>query len=177
MQAIVAARDPLVEVRAVISNRADAAGLQFAQQQGIATEVLAHQGFSSREAFDQALIARIDQYAPDLLVLAGFMRILTPEFVEYYAGRLINIHPSLLPKYKGLHTHARVLAAGDAVHGATVHFVTAELDAGPTILQAEVPVFPDDDEDKLAARVLEQEHRIYPQAIHLFAEGRVTFLK
>lgn len=177
MQAIVAARDPLVEVRAVISNRADAAGLQFAQQQGIATEVLAHQDFSSREAFDQALIARIDQYAPDLLVLAGFMRILTPEFVEHYAGRLINIHPSLLPKYKGLHTHARVLAAGDAVHGATVHFVTAELDAGPTILQAEVPVFPDDDEDKLAARVLEQEHRIYPQAIHLFAEGRVTFLK
>lgn len=177
MQAIVAARDPLVEVRAVISNRADAAGLLFAQQQGIATEVLEHQDFSSREAFDQALIARIDQYAPDLLVLAGFMRILTPEFVEHYAGRLINIHPSLLPKYKGLHTHARVLAAGDAVHGATVHFVTAELDAGPPILQAEVPVFPDDDEEKLAARVLEQEHRIYPQAIHLFAEEHAAFPK
>lgn len=174
MQAIVAARDPLVEVRAVISNRPDAAGLLFAQQQGIATEVLEHQNFSSREAFDQALIARIDQYAPDLLVLAGFMRILTPGFVEHYTGRLINIHPSLLPKYKGLHTHARVLAAGDSVHGATVHFVTAELDAGPMILQAEVPVFPDDDEDKLAARVLEQEHVIYPKAIHLFAETALS---
>lgn len=177
MQAIVTAHDPLVEVRAVISNRADAAGLQFAQQQGIATEVLEHQHFSSREAFDQALIAQIDQYTPDLLVLAGFMRILTPEFVEHYAGRLINIHPSLLPKYKGLHTHTRVLAAGDAVHGATVHFVTAELDAGPIILQAEVPVFPDDTEESLAARVLEQEHIIYPKAIHLFAEKQRTLLK
>lgn len=175
MQAIVTAHDPLVEVRAVISNRADAAGLQFAQQQGIATEVLEHQNFSSREAFDQALMARIDEYTPDLLVLAGFMRILTPEFVTHYAGRLINIHPSLLPKYKGLHTHARALAAGDSVHGATVHFVTAELDAGPVILQAEVPVFPDDDEDSLAARVLAQEHIIYPKAIHLFAERQVIF--
>jgi phosphoribosylglycinamide formyltransferase-1 len=171
MQAIVEARDPLVEIRAVISNRADAAGLIFAQQQGIVTEVVDHKEFTTRETFDRALIACIDQYSPDLLVLAGFMRILTPEFVTHYEGRLINIHPSLLPKYKGLHTHARVLAAGETEHGATVHFVTAELDAGPTILQARVPVLPTDDENSLAARVLEQEHQIYPQAIHWFAEG------
>ncbi len=171
MQAIVEARDPLVEIRAVISNRADAAGLIFAQQQGIVTEVVDHKEFTTRETFDRALIACIDHYSPDLLVLAGFMRILTPEFVTHYEGRLINIHPSLLPKYKGLHTHARVLAAGETEHGATVHFVTAELDAGPTILQARVPVLPTDDENSLAARVLEQEHQIYPQAIHWFAEG------
>lgn len=175
MQAIVEARDPLVEIRAVISNRADAAGLIFAQQQGIVTEVVDHKEFTTRETFDRALIACIDQYSPDLLVLAGFMRILTPEFVTHYEGRLINIHPSLLPKYKGLHTHARVLAAGETEHGATVHFVTAELDAGPTILQARVPVLPTDDENSLAARVLEQEHHIYPQAIHWFAAGRVGF--
>jgi phosphoribosylglycinamide formyltransferase-1 len=175
MQAIVEARDPLVEIRAVISNRADAAGLIFAQQQGIATKVVDHKEFMTRETFDRALIASIDQYSPDLLVLAGFMRILTPEFVTHYEGRLINIHPSLLPKYKGLHTHARVLAAGETEHGATVHFVTAELDAGPTILQARVPVLPTDDENSLAARVLEQEHQIYPQAIHWFAERCVAF--
>ncbi len=175
MQAIVEARDPLVEICAVISHRADAAGLIFAQQQGITTEIVDHKEFTTREMFDRALIARIDHYSPDLLVLAGFMRILTPEFVTHYEGRLINIHPSLLPKYKGLHTHARVLAAGETEHGATVHFVTAELDAGPTILQARVPVLPSDDEHSLAARVLEQEHQIYPQVIHWFAEGRVKF--
>jgi phosphoribosylglycinamide formyltransferase 1 len=174
MQAIVEAHDPLVEIRAVISNRADAAGLIFAQQQGIVTEVLDHQGFATRELFDRALIACIDRYSPDLVVLAGFMRILTAEFVTHYLGRLINIHPSLLPKYKGLHTHARVLAAGETEHGATVHFVTAELDAGPTILQARVPVLPTDDENSLAARILEQEHRIYSQAIHQFAEGGIV---
>jgi phosphoribosylglycinamide formyltransferase-1 len=173
MQAIVEAHDPLVEIRAVISNRADAAGLIFAQQQGIVTEVLDHQRFATRELFDRALIACIDRYSPDLVVLAGFMRILTAEFVTHYLGRLINIHPSLLPKYKGLHTHARVLAAGETEHGATVHFVTAELDAGPTILQARVPVLPTDDENSLAARILEQEHRIYSQAIHQFAEGGI----
>jgi len=174
MQAIVEAHDPLVEIRAVISNRADAAGLIFAQQQGIVTEVLDHQRFATRELFDHALIACIDRYSPDLVVLAGFMRILTAEFVTHYLGRLINIHPSLLPKYKGLHTHARVLAAGETEHGATVHFVTAELDAGPTILQARVPVLPTDDENSLAARILEQEHRIYSQAIHQFAEGGIV---
>ena len=174
MQAIVEAHDPLVEIRAVISNRADAAGLIFAQQQGIVTEVLDHQRFATRELFDRALIACIDRYSPDLVVLAGFMRILTTEFVTHYLGRLINIHPSLLPKYKGLHTHARVLAAGETEHGATVHFVTAELDAGPTILQARVPVLPTDDENSLAARILEQEHRIYSQAIHQFAEGGIV---
>jgi len=174
MQAIVEAHDPLVEIRAVISNRADAAGLLFAQQQGIVTEVLDHQRFATRELFDRALIACIDRYSPDLVVLAGFMRILTAEFVTHYLGRLINIHPSLLPKYKGLHTHARVLAAGETEHGATVHFVTAELDAGPTILQARVPVLPTDDENSLAARILEQEHRIYSQAIHQFAEGGIV---
>ncbi|MEZ5671239.1 MAG: phosphoribosylglycinamide formyltransferase [Thiotrichaceae bacterium] len=173
MQAIVEAHDPLVEIRAVISNRADAAGLIFAQQQGIATDILDHKQFPTREAFDHALIARIDQYSPHLLVLAGFMRILTPEFVTHYAGRLINIHPSLLPKYKGLHTHARVLEAGEMEHGATVHFVTADLDAGATILQAQVPVLPTDDEATLAARVLEQEHQIYPRVIHWFAEGKL----
>jgi len=136
--------------------------------------VLDHQRFATRELFDRALIACIDRYSPDLVVLAGFMRILTAEFVTHYLGRLINIHPSLLPKYKGLHTHARVLAAGETEHGATVHFVTAELDAGPTILQARVPVLPTDDENSLAARILEQEHRIYSQAIHQFAEGGIV---
>jgi phosphoribosylglycinamide formyltransferase-1 len=175
MQAIVEANDPLVEIRAVISNRADAAGLHFAQQQQIATEVVDHKQFTTREAFDHALITCIDQYSPDLLVLGGFMRILTPEFVTHYLGRLINIHPSLLPKYKGLHTHERVLAAGDTEHGATVHFVTADLDAGPIILQSRVPILPTDDANTLAARVLEQEHQIYSQAIHSFAEGKVRF--
>lgn len=161
------------EVVAVISNRADAYGLKRAQRAGIATEVLDHHAYPGREAFDQALAERIDQYRPDLVILAGFMRILTPEFVHHYAGRMLNIHPSLLPHFQGLHTHRRALEADHAVHGASVHFVTEELDGGPVVLQAEVPVLSGDDESRLAARVLEQEHRIYPTVIQWFAEGRL----
>lgn len=154
-----------VDIAAVISNRPDAAGLEFAQQADIATDVIDHKQFDSRESFDAALAEAIDQYQPDFVILAGFMRILTAGFVEHYAGRLINIHPSLLPKFKGLHTHERAIEAGETEHGASVHFVTAELDDGPIILQARVPVLPDDDADSLAARVLEQEHLLYPAAI------------
>ncbi|GAB4288487.1 MAG: phosphoribosylglycinamide formyltransferase [Methylophaga sp.] len=154
-----------VDIAAVISNRPDAAGLEFAQQANIATDVIDHKQFDSRESFDAALAEAIDQYQPDFVILAGFMRILTAGFVEHYAGRLINIHPSLLPKFKGLHTHERAIEAGETEHGASVHFVTAELDDGPIILQARVQVLPDDDADSLAARVLEQEHLLYPAAI------------
>jgi phosphoribosylglycinamide formyltransferase 1 len=156
-------------VSAVISNKACAKGLVFAQEHGIATAVLDHKVFDSREAFDAALVALIDPYdapgQPVLVVLAGFMRILTPGFVARYAGRLLNIHPSLLPAFAGLHTHQRALAAGCKVAGATVHQVTAELDHGPILAQAVVPVLPDDTADDLAARVLTQEHLIYPRAI------------
>ena len=156
-------------VAAVISNRADAQGLQFAQSQGIATEVLDHKAFGSREAFDAALMELIDRYdtpqQPVLVVLAGFMRILTPAFVTRYAGRLVNIHPSLLPAFSGLNTHQRAIDAGCQFAGATVHQVTAELDHGPILAQAVVPVLPEDTAERLAARVLSQEHRIYPQAI------------
>ena len=156
-------------VAAVISNRADAKGLAFAAGQGIATAVLDHKGFASREAFDAALAELIDRYEnpvePLLLVLAGFMRILTPGFVSHYEGRLLNIHPSLLPAFAGLHTHQRALDAGCKVAGATVHQVTAELDHGVILAQAVVPVLPGDTADTLAARVLTQEHLIYPQAI------------
>lgn len=152
-------------VAAVISNKADAAGLAFARSQGIATEALDHKAFESREAFDAALAARIDGYQPALVVLAGFMRILTPGFVQRYAGRLVNIHPSLLPAFTGLHTHQRALDAGCRFAGATVHLVTAELDVGPILDQAVVPVLPGDTADVLAARVLSQEHIIYPRAI------------
>jgi phosphoribosylglycinamide formyltransferase-1 len=152
-------------VAAVISNKADAAGLAFARSQGIATVALDHQAFVSREAFDAALAARIDGYQPALVVLAGFMRILTPGFVQRYAGRLVNIHPSLLPAFTGLHTHQRALDAGCRFAGATVHLVTAELDVGPILDQAVVPVLPGDTADVLAARVLSQEHIIYPRAI------------
>ncbi|MFN9728020.1 phosphoribosylglycinamide formyltransferase [Acidovorax sp.] len=152
-------------VAAVISNKADAAGLAFARSQGIATEALDHKAFESRDAFDAALAARIDGYQPALVVLAGFMRILTPGFVQCYAGRLVNIHPSLLPAFTGLHTHQRALDAGCRFAGATVHLVTAELDVGPILDQAVVPVLPGDTADVLAARVLSQEHIIYPRAI------------
>ena len=152
-------------VAAVVSNRADAQGLAFARNQGIATEVLEHQAFASREAFDAALMQRIDAYDPTLIVLAGFMRILTPGFVEHYAGRLVNIHPSLLPAFTGLHTHQRAIDAGCQFAGCTVHLVTAELDVGPIIAQAVVPILPDDTADTLAARVLTQEHWIYPRAL------------
>jgi phosphoribosylglycinamide formyltransferase-1 len=152
-------------VVAVISNKPEAAGLGLAQQAGIATEVLDHRGYDSREAFDAALMQAIDRHAPTLVLLAGFMRILTPGFVRHYEGRLVNIHPSLLPAFPGLHTHRRAIEAGCAQAGATVHWVTPELDHGPILAQAAVPVLPGDTEQTLAARVLEQEHRIYPQAV------------
>lgn len=155
-------------VAAVISNKADARGLVLAKEQGIATAVLDHKAYLSREAFDAALMQEIDRHTPALVVLAGFMRILTPGFVQHYAGRLLNIHPSLLPAFPGLHTHERAIEAGCQFAGATVHQVTAELDHGPILAQAVVPVLPDDTPDVLAARVLTQEHRIYPQAVEDF---------
>jgi phosphoribosylglycinamide formyltransferase-1 len=169
-----AAADPAYpcEVVAVISNRAGVFGLERAARAGIPAEVLDHTAFASRDAFDTALADRIDAYAPDLVILAGFMRILTPGFVARYDGRLLNIHPSLLPKYPGLHTHQRAIDAGDAEAGATVHLVTEELDGGPVILQARVPVLPGDTADTLAARVLAEEHRIYPEAARLVTLGR-----
>jgi phosphoribosylglycinamide formyltransferase-1 len=153
------------EVVAVLSNRPDAGGLAFAREQGIAAEAVDHKAFGSREAFDQALAAAIDRFTPALVVLAGFMRILTPDFVARYHGRLLNIHPSLLPAFPGLHTHQRALQAGCRVAGATVHQVTAELDYGPILAQAAVPVLAGDTPEALAARVLTQEHVIYPRAI------------
>lgn len=168
LQAILEAGIP---VSAVISNRADAGGLAIAARRGVATAVVEHGRFGSREAFDAALAAEIDRYAPRLVALAGFMRVLTPRFVARYAGRLVNIHPSLLPEFPGLDTHARVLASGAKRHGCTVHFVTAQLDHGPIIAQATVPVLPEDSEAALAARVLEQEHLIYPRAIRWFLDG------
>jgi phosphoribosylglycinamide formyltransferase-1 len=160
-------------VAAVISNRADAAGLQFAQSHGIPTAVVAHQAFAAREAFDATLAETIDGFAPDLVVLAGFMRILGADFVRRYEGRLLNIHPSLLPMLPGLHTHQRASDAGCKLAGATVHFVTPELDHGPIVLQSVVPVLADDNSDLLTARVLATEHRIYPQAVRWFVEGRL----
>lgn len=162
-----------VNMAAVISNRPGAAGLQRARRAGIEAIALDHKAFADRAAFDAALRETIERYQPDLIVLAGFMRILTDAFVEHYQGRMLNIHPSLLPKFRGLDTHARALVAGEREHGASVHFVTAGLDEGPVVVQAAVPVHPDDDADTLAARVLVQEHRIYPLAIRWFAEGRL----
>lgn len=162
------------QIAAVISNKADASGLAYAAALGIDTAVVVSKEFSSREAFDHVLQQKIDEYSPDLVVLAGFMRILTPAFVEHYAGRLLNIHPSLLPSFTGLATHRQALDAGVKVHGATVHFVTAELDHGPIVAQAVVPVKADDTEDSLALRVLEQEHAIYPQAVRLFVEDKIN---
>ena len=158
-------------VAAVVSNKADAGGLAFARQHGIATEVLDHKAYPSREAFDEALAAVIDRHAPTLVVLAGFMRILTPGFVQRYAGRLLNIHPSLLPAFTGLHTHQRAIEAGCRYAGATVHQVTAELDVGPILEQAVVPVLPGDTAQALAARVLVQEHIIYPRAVAQLMRG------
>ena len=163
------------EVRAVISNNPGAYGLTRARNANIAAEILDHRRFPSRDAYDRELQALIDRYQPDLVVLAGFMRILTEDFVNHYHGRMLNIHPSLLPKYQGLNTHQRVLEAGDAIHGVSVHFVTPELDGGPVILQAEVPVHPGDNADDLAQRVHQQEHVIYPLVIRWFAEGRLCF--
>jgi len=168
-----ASGDLPVEIRAVISNRPGVRGLDRAAAAGIETRVLDHGDFPDRESYDQALAELIDSYHPGLVVLAGFMRILTPAFVRHYAGRMLNIHPSLLPKFRGLHTHERALEAGEKEHGASIHFVTEELDGGPVFLQAVVPVLPDDTRERLAARVLEQEHRLYPEAIRWFAEGRI----
>lgn len=160
-------------VAAVISNKADAAGLVFAASHGIATAVVSHRDYASREAFDAALARCIDGFSPDVVVLAGFMRILTPGFVQSYQGRLVNIHPSLLPAFPGLHTHERALEAGCKVHGATVHLVTPELDHGPVIAQAAVPVLADDTPQSLAARVLAKEHVIYPRAVRWMVEDQL----
>lgn len=159
------------QIAAVLSNRADASGLNLAKEYGIATQAIEHTNFASREAFDAALMQAIDAHAPALVVLAGFMRILTPDFVNHFSGRLINIHPSLLPAFTGLHTHRRALEAGCKLAGATVHQVTTELDHGQILAQAAVPVLPDDTADTLAQRVLTQEHLIYPRAIAQFLAG------
>ncbi|KKO61429.1 Phosphoribosylglycinamide formyltransferase [Janthinobacterium sp. KBS0711] len=161
-------------IAAVISNRADALGLVFAAEHGIATAVVANKDYASREQFDAALQAVIDGFAPDLVVLAGFMRILTPPFVEHYAGRMLNIHPSLLPLFPGMATHRQALEARVTEHGATVHFVTAELDHGPAVASAKVAVLPGDTEESLSARVLVQEHLLYPRAIRLFIDDKLS---
>lgn len=161
------------DIAAVIGNRPEAAGLQKARDRDLETVLLDHTGFSSREAFDQALMEKIDAYRPDLVILAGFMRILTPDFVIHYHGRMLNIHPSLLPKYQGLNTHQRALTAGDSEHGVTVHFVTEELDGGPNVIQAVVPVHDGDDAAALQKRVQTQEHIIYPIAVKWFVSGRL----
>lgn len=173
MRSIVDAGLP-ADIRAVISNRPDAAGLAYARDRCITTEVVDHTAYPDRAAFDAALAACIDRHAPELVVLAGFMRILTPGFVEHYRGRMINIHPSLLPAFTGLHTHRRAIEAGCRVAGATVHFVTGELDGGPIIAQAAVPVLAGDTETTLAARVLVQEHLLYPQVVRWFVDGRLA---
>jgi len=161
-------------VAAVISNRADAGGLAFAAAHGIPTAVVPSKNYPDRASFDAALQHEIDRFTPDLVVLAGFMRILTAPFVAHYEGRMLNIHPSLLPAYPGLDTHRKALEAGEREHGATVHFVTAELDHGPMVAQARVPVLPGDTEDSLAARVLAEEHKLYPYAVRLFIEDRLS---
>jgi len=173
MEAIVGA-GLTAKVSAVISNRADAAGLKFAAHSGIPAKVVDEREFSSREAFDAALEAAIERHSPDLVALAGFMRVLGGDFVRHYSGRMVNIHPSLLPAFPGLHTHRRALQEGVKLHGCTVHFVTPQVDHGPIIAQAAVPVHAGDTERTLAARVLHQEHRVYPLAIRWFVEGRLT---
>ena len=176
MEALIAARDAgtlPVNIAAVISNRPDAGGLETAARAGIVTHYIDHKAFAERDRFDAALAECIDGFAPDLVVLAGFMRILSDGFVRHYAGRLMNIHPSLLPAFPGLHTHRQALAEGVRIHGCTVHFVTPTLDHGPIIIQAAVPVLDSDDEATLAARVLCEEHRIYPQAVRWFAAGQL----
>ena len=173
MEAMLDAKLPC-RISAVISNKADARGRETARAHGIPTAVVAHAEHASRALFDAALAAEIDRHAPALVVLAGFMRILGEDFVRRYRGRLMNIHPSLLPAFPGLHTHRRALETGCRVHGCTVHFVTPSLDSGPVIIQAAVPVYPDDSEDALAARVLAQEHAVYPLAVRWFVEGRLS---
>jgi len=165
------------ELVGVISNKSDAFGLQRAAMAGIGAKVIANSAYTSRDEYDAALIQQLDEWQVDLVVLAGFMRILTPAFVQHFAGRTLNIHPSLLPKYQGVKTHERAIAAGDQVHGASVHFVTEELDGGPVVLQAKVLVFEDDTPDELAARVLTQEHQIYPLVVHWFCQGRLKMVE
>jgi phosphoribosylglycinamide formyltransferase 1 len=162
-------------VAAVVANRPDAAGLAFAAEAGIPTAVVDYLDFPERDAFDAALAAAIDRYEPDLVVLAGFMRVLTSAFVERYVGRLLNVHPSLLPSFPGLKTHQRALEAGVALHGATVHFVTPQVDRGPIVIQIAVPVVAGDDARRLAARVLASKHVVYPRAVRWFVEGRLAF--
>lgn len=171
----VARGDLDLEIRVVLSNKPGAAGLERARKAHISTECLEHGKFPERERFDAALVATLERYQPDLIILAGFMRVLTPVFIEHFRGRIFNIHPSLLPKYRGLNTHRRVLDAGDEWHGSTVHFATEELDGGPRIIQGRVPVKASDTAETLAARVLEIEHKIYPQAAALFAAGRLEY--
>lgn len=173
MQAIVNAAIPDARIAAVLSNSATAAGLAWAAERGISTDSLNHKDFPSRLAFDQAMMEKIDAYQPDLVVLAGFMRILTPEFCAHYQNRLINIHPSILPAFTGLHTHERALEAGCRVAGCTIHFVTPELDCGPIISQGIVPILDGDTPDDVAARVLTVEHRLFPQAVADFVAGRL----
>jgi phosphoribosylglycinamide formyltransferase-1 len=173
LQALLEAKLPC-DIAAVISNRADAGGLKIAQEHSIPTAVLEHRNYADRESFDAALAQLIDTFHPDFVVLAGFMRILSAGFVARYHGRLVNIHPSLLPAYGGLNTHARALHDGVRIHGCTVHFVTPDLDHGPIIIQAAIPVLPEDTEQTLSARVLHEEHRIYPQAIRWLCTGQVT---
>lgn len=163
-----------VDIRVVISDQPAAEGLQAAAAMNIATRVLAPRDFADRASYDQALVQLLAEYGPKLVVLAGFMRILTPHFIGAFAGRILNVHPSLLPKYRGLRTHRRVLEAGETLHGASIHFVTEELDGGPVVVQAEVQVLPADSETTLSARVQQAEHRIYPQAIDWFARGRLV---
>lgn len=164
-----------LDIVLVLSNKADATGLERARKAGIETTCISNSDFALREQFDAAVAATLDRFEPDLIILAGFMRILTASFVARFEGRILNIHPSLLPAYPGLHTHQRVIDAGDPWHGSTVHFVTTELDGGPAIIQARVPVMPDDNADVLAARVLKVEHQIYPRAAGLMAAGRLQF--
>ena len=173
MQAIVNAAIPDARIAAVLSNSETAAGLAWAAERGIVTDSLNHKDFPSRLAFDQAMMEKIDAYQPDLVVLAGFMRILTPEFCAHYQNRLINIHPSILPSFTGLHTHERALEAGCRVAGCTIHFVTPELDCGPIISQGIVPILDGDTPDDIAARVLTVEHRLFPQAVADFVAGRL----
>ncbi|WP_198263438.1 phosphoribosylglycinamide formyltransferase [sulfur-oxidizing endosymbiont of Gigantopelta aegis] len=163
-------------IAAVICNKADAYALQRAQEANIPTEIIAHADYETRDAFDAELTRRIEKYQPELIVLAGFMRILTADFVNHFYGKMINIHPSLLPKYRGLHTHKRALDAGDSEHGLSIHYVSAELDGGPIIFQQSVPVLADDTEKSLAQRVLVQEHLAYPQVIEWFAQGRLQLV-
>jgi phosphoribosylglycinamide formyltransferase-1 len=176
MEAILNAKLPLT-VKAVISNKAGAAGLQIARNAGIATRVVDHLAYCSREAFDNALLETITEFSPDLVVLAGFMRVLTAQFIDQLNGRIINIHPSLLPSFPGLHTHQRAIAAGVKIHGATVHVVTAQLDHGPILAQAAVPVLASDDPDTLATRVLSQEHILYPDVLRRFATGELAITR